>query len=94
MFTDNDHRHAKLITRLNYDGISQADFFRQMITSYISGDDRVQAVVDELKSQSKAKRKKSKSLREAGSDKLTKLGLDESSIEDIFDLIAQEHPDL
>ncbi len=94
VFTDNDHRHAKLITRLRYDEISQSDFFRLMITGYISGDERIQGVVDEFKNQSATKRRKSKRLKKIGQQNLKQLNLDEESIESIFDLIAQEHPDL
>jgi hypothetical protein len=94
VFTDNDHRHAKLVTRLHYDEISQPNFFRLMVTAYISGDERIQNIVNDFKKQSKVKRTKSANLKRAGTKNLQQLALDEESIEDIFDLIAQEHPNL
>ena len=60
VFNDNDHRHAKLIIRLKHDGLTQANFFRHLITGYLNGDERVCDFIDEVKPQSQAKKKKSK----------------------------------
>ena len=41
VFTDTDVRHAQLKIRLQHDGITQADFFRAMITGYLENDGRI-----------------------------------------------------
>jgi hypothetical protein len=43
---------------------------------------------------SKQKRAKSKKLEEEGENLMKKLGLREEEIENIFDLLEEEHPDL
>ena len=94
VFVDSDHRHAQLVNRLRYDNLSQAEFFRIIVGGYIAGDDRIQNFVDEFKNQSVKKRKSSKKLKTSGIDIANDLGLNDETIEDIFDLIAEEHPDL
>jgi len=94
VFTDNDHRHAKLLIRLKHDGLSQAAFFRHLITGYIENDDRIHDFINEVKPQSKSRVAKSEKLRQTGKEKLTDLGLSEQQVVDIFDLIAEEHPEL
>ena len=94
VFTENDHRHAQLIVRLKYDGLRQSDFFRSLITAYIENDQRIVEYIDEIKPQSKDKKKLSKRLRDTGTTTIQSLGFSEDQIEDIFDLIAEEHPEL
>ena len=94
VFTENDHRHAQLIIRLKHDGFTQAAFFREIITGYIEGDERIINYVDEVKSQSKLRKKKSRRLRKAGQIAQADLGLSDQQLVDIFDIIAEEHPDL
>jgi len=95
VFTDSDHRHAKLVSRLRYDGMTQADFFRSLIGGYIDGDERIQDFIDEKKQQSIKKKNKSKKLKMEGAKKMQELAIgDEEMIDNIFDLIAKEHPDL
>jgi len=94
VFTDTDHRHAQLLVRLKHDGLTQATFFRSIITGYIEGDERVQAYVDESGPFSKKRKQKSKSLRSKGATLYGELGLGEGEVENIFDLIEEEHPDL
>ncbi len=95
VFTDSDHRHAKLVNRLRYDGLTQSDFFRSLIGGYLDGDQRIQDFIDEKKQQSIKKKNKSKKLRMEGMKKMQELAIgDEEMIDNIFDLIAKEHPDL
>ena len=94
VFTENDHRHAQLIIRLKHADLRQSDFFRSLITGYIEGDKRITEYIDEIKSQSKKKKKLSRRLREKGEENVKSLGFSEEQIEDIFDLIAEEHPEL
>jgi hypothetical protein len=94
VFTDSDHRHAQLLVRLNHDGLTQAKFFRHLITAYIEGDHRIVEYIDEVKTQSKTRKAKSKKLRHQGKQLVREAGLSEQQLHDLFDMIAQEHPDL
>jgi|TARA_R110000824_G_scaffold14428_1_gene61401 hypothetical protein len=95
VFTENDHRHAQLVTRLRYDSLTQSDFFRSIVTGYIQGDERIAEFVDDVKQQSEKRKTKSKKLRTKGKNNIYALGLDDKQlIDDIFDTIAEEHPDL
>ena len=94
VFTENDHRHAKLILRLQHDGLTQAAFFRHIITAYIESDERIVNYIDEVKDQSKSRKAKTKRLRAKGKQSVHDLGLSDQQRYDLFDLIAQEHPDL
>ena len=94
VFTESDHRHAQLIVKLKNDGMTQAKFFRQMITGYLEDDDRIRGYVLDNSSLSKTKVRKTLKLVKQGKESMTSLGLDEEQVEDIFDMIAEEHPDL
>ena len=94
IFTDNDHRQAQLLIRLKQDGLTQSAFFRHMITGYITGDHRIQGYIDEVKDQSKSKKAKSAQLRNKGKAILKDFALSEGEIENIFDLLEEEHPEL
>ena len=41
VFTDTEVRHAQLRIRLQHDKLSQADFFRALITGYLENDGRI-----------------------------------------------------
>jgi hypothetical protein len=94
VFTENDHRHAQLIVRLKHDELKQSEFFRAMITGYLKQDERIMSFVEDLRTQSIKKQTKSKKLRQQGRQLLNDSGFSDDQIEDIFDLIAEEHPDL
>ena len=94
VFTDTDHRHAQLVLRLKHDNLKQSDFFRQLITGYLEDDERIRGFVDDVKSQSIKHKKKSKRLRKEGHDLAVDLGFSDGDIQDLFDIIEEEHPDL
>ena len=93
-FVENTHQHAKLILKLRHDGVTQSKFFRAMIAGYIDNDDRIQSYIDEIKPQNKKKKARSKKLRNEGKQKMEDFGLNDGEIENIFDLIEEEHPEL
>ena len=92
--TYNEHRHAKLVLQLKHDGFKQGEFFRTIITGYINDDPVLQQYIDEVKDQSPRIKKKSKRLRNRGEKTMNDIGFNEDDLENIFDLIEQEHPDL
>jgi|TARA_Y100000310_G_C20673691_1_gene811663 hypothetical protein len=94
VFTENDHRQAKLIIKLRRDGLSQSAFFRHMVTAFLEDDERIVSYIDDVKEQSKARKAKTKKLRDEGKQATKDLGFSEQQLVDIFDLIAEEHPDL
>lgn len=94
VFTESDHRHAKLILKLKGDGLTQAKFFRSVITGYLDGDKRIRDFVFEHSSFSQNKKKKIEKLKAKGDETLNELGLNEDQIDDLFDVISMEFPDL
>tara|TARA_R110000796_G_scaffold28176_1_gene77262 strand:- start:2347 stop:2691 length:345 start_codon:yes stop_codon:yes gene_type:complete len=97
-FKEMDKRHADLRIRLHYDGFYQGEFFRDIVTGYLTGDDNIIAYVEKIKEEkrkySKGKLKKGKSLREKGKEIEKQFALKEDELESIFDIIEQEFPDL
>lgn len=94
IFTDTDHRHAQLSVKLKNDGMTQAKFFRSLISGYLSDDERIRSYVVENGDLSKEKKHRNTKTRSAGKALMHNLGLSEEQVEDIFDLISEEHPDL
>ena len=93
-FWDNDHRQAQLIIRCRHDGLTQAAFFRHIITGYIRGDERVQGYIDEVKEMGESRKKKSRTLKKKGDKMVKDLSLTDGEVDNIFDLLAEEFPDL
>ena len=94
VFSDNMHRHAKLIIKLKTDGLSQSKFFRHLVTGYLEGDERITSYIEDYKPQSQEKKKKSEKLRKSGTQKLRDFALSEGEVENIFDILEQEFPEL
>ena len=94
VFTESDHRHAKLILRLKGDGLTQAKFFRSVITGYLDGDERIRDFVFEHSNFSQSKKRKIEKLKVKGDETVNALGLNEDQIDDLFDVISMEFPDL
>ena len=94
IFTDNDHRQAQLLIKLKQDGLTQSAFFRHIVTAYITGDERVQDYIDEVKPQAKTRRTKTKKLRNEGKEILKDFALSDGEVENIFDLLEEEYPEL
>lgn len=94
VFTENDHRHAQLVLKLKYMRLSQAAFFRHMISGLIDDDPRVIEYTNEISARSKNKKSKSERARKIGAQKMRDFGLSESEVEDIFDLIEEGGPEL
>jgi hypothetical protein len=98
VFYSTDKIHADMKIRLKYDGLTQSSFFRGIMEGYINKDPAINDFIDRLKEKESAqgvtKRKRTKkTLAEA--EKTTALfGLDEQDVENIFDIIEKEHPEL
>lgn len=94
VFTETDHRHAQLISKLKIDGMTQASFFRSIITGYIDGDQRIESYVLDEGTNSTEKKLKVQHHRNSGHTMISELGLDEQQVEDLFDVIAEGFPEL
>tara|TARA_R100000008_G_scaffold61641_1_gene38976 strand:+ start:579 stop:917 length:339 start_codon:yes stop_codon:yes gene_type:complete len=94
MFYDSEDRQIKLKVRCNFDGITQSQFFRMMITGYIEGEQSVIDYMNKCKEkyhiQGIHKRTKSKQLQREKKNQEKKFSLQDGEIEDIFDTIEQE----
>jgi hypothetical protein len=97
-FTCTNKSHADLKIRLMYDGLSQGALLRILIHGYIQQDENIMTFVDNFKErygiQKRNYIKKSKNLLAEGRQTASDFALDPEELESIFDLIAQEHPDL
>jgi hypothetical protein len=99
IFYDSDKRYADLKIRLAKDGISQPQFFRGIVTGYLMKDKDVMAFVYKLMSAKKTEStrksiKRDKKLVSNGEKTLEKFALGEHEIENIFDILEKQNPDL
>ncbi len=100
VFYDTDKRFAELKIRLQHDGISQAQFFRGIVTGYLMQDGDVLSYVDKLKTSKNIGNRTKKSIKEerelinTGKERLDKLALGDDEIENIFDILEKQNPDL
>jgi hypothetical protein len=93
LVTDKDALIGKLKIQLAYDNLTQSAFFKLIIDSYLNRDERVISLLEEANpvKYNKAKRKKD---RLETKKTITDFALEENDLEDIFDIIAKENPDL
>ena len=95
---DTDKRNADLMIRLKHDGLTKTKFFRELLTGYLEKDHAIIDFIERLKDsgshQSKKQSKIVKDLDEKGKENRKKFGLEDDEIENIFDLLEKEHPDL
>ncbi len=98
MFYDTDKRHADLKVRLQHDGLTQSAFFRMLISGYLDKDVNLLSFIDKYKQennvQSGKQRKQLNKMIDNGRETEQQHGLKQSEVENIFDLIEQEHPEL
>jgi len=91
--------HENLKIRLYYDEIkTQSEFFRYCVESYLDQDTLFMTFLDKYKVkkkiQSKARANKSKGLRESGRQLMEELALSPEDIQNIFDILEEEIPEL
>ena len=100
VFYDSDKRYADLKIRLGHDGLSQAKFFRGILTGYLSQDPDILNFVDKLKAAarignvSKKRIKEDRQLIKDGEETAEKFSLGNQEIENIFDILEKENPNL
>jgi len=99
VFYDTDKRHADLKIRLHYDGLTQAGFFRAMVSGYLNKDPSIIDFIQRFKEtnnvQIAKKRGATDELLQSGDEVKNKFSLlKEDEVENIFDIIEKEFPDL
>ena len=98
IFDDTDVRHARLKIRLEYDGLSQAEFFRSLITGYLENDKSVMDYITRYKKDNKKLSKRNLKYQtkdtQVADDLLGQFGIGDEELENIFDVIATNNPDL
>jgi len=98
VFDDTDVRHAQLKIRLEYDGLSQAEFFRSFVTGYLAKDESVMKYIKKYKEDNKKLSKRNLRYQnkdsEIAEDLLGKFGIKDDELENIFDVIAKSNPEL
>jgi len=92
--TDNPHRHAKLVMKLKYLQITQSKFFRHIVTGVLNDDPRIMNYVEEIVNRSKKRKNKADKLKQKGEEQYNELGFSDDEMENIFDMIESEFPDL
>ena len=94
MFYDSSDRQTKLRIRCDFDGISQSQFFRMMITGYIENDEMIHSFLEKCKEkykiQGQQKRNKVQHIQKKIKDLNKKFVLESEEIENIFDIIETE----
>lgn len=98
MFSVAENDKAKFKVRLQYDSLTQVQFFREVIASYIDQDPHFMNFIDHMKirikAQSKQQVNKSVKQRTEAKKVSSKFALDDNELENIFDILSKEHPDL
>ena len=100
LFLETEKRHADLKIKLKHYGITQSDFIRGCISGLINDDDEFLPFFFKLLEEksyikSAKNRKKNKDLIAKGLNTLSEdFSLRDSEIENIFDIIDKDHPDL
>ena len=94
MFYDTSERQTKLRIRCNFDGFTQSQFFRMMITGYIENDELVCDYIKECKEkyniQGQQKRDKIDRINKKTGEVNRKFTLENKEVENIFDIIEME----
>lgn len=97
-FMDTDKRNADLRIRLKNDGLTKTKFFRAILSGYLGRDHLITSFIDKVKDtqsiQSSSKASVVKGLEEKGKENKRKFGLEDAEIENIFDILEKEHPEL
>jgi len=95
----NSKLHEDLKIRMYYDGLkTQSEFFRMCVESYLAQNKLFMEFLDDYKINKEVQSKKkvglSRKLRESGEKLMRDLALTEEDVENIFDILEEELPEL
>jgi hypothetical protein len=97
-FYAKDELHAKFKIRMQFHSLTQSEFLRACVEAVVSEDPMMEMFIDHYKEengkQSKAQRQKIKKEKQKSEELLKDFGLGDGDLEDIFDMIAKDHPEI
>lgn len=98
MFTLSERDKADFKIQLQYDSLTQVKFFRSIIDGYIKKDPELMVYINKFKKensiQNNEQRKKVMTNIKQAKDVETKFALGDEEVDNIFDILEREHPDL
>ncbi len=93
-FASSGKKHAEFKIKLQYDGLAQGDFFREVVAAYLSEEPHFMNFLHELKNkrevQSKRQREVVRKERATAKQNQKDFALTEDEVESIFDLLERE----
>ena len=97
-FYAKDNLHADFKIRMQFHTLTQSEFLRACVQAVVDKDPIIEMFIDDYKEknnkQSKNQRSKIKKDQEKSDQILSDLGIGDVDIDDIFDIIAKEHPEI
>jgi hypothetical protein len=97
-FYAKDELHAKFKIRMQHHTLTQSEFLRACVEAIVQKDPMMEMFIDDYKEknnkQSKAQRAKIKKENEKSDELLNDFGIGDGDIDNIFDIIAKEHPEI
>jgi len=98
MFTVTERTKADFKLQLQYDSLTQVKFFRSLMEGYISKDPDLMTYIQKFKKQNSIQnniqRNKIMTNIKKSNNIKNKFALGDDEIENIFDILEKEHPDL
>jgi len=98
MFTVTERTKADFKLQLQYDSLTQVKFFRSIMEGYINKDSDLMIYINRFKKQNSVQnntqRNRIMSNIKKAADTKNKFALGDDEIENIFDILEKEHPDL
>lgn len=90
---------AEFKLRMEFHDLSQSEFLRACVEAVIAKEDLIEDFIEDYKekkgaAKQKKMRKKIRKERQVAEEFVSKLSLDDGEIDNIFDIIAQDHPEL
>jgi ferritin len=98
IFTVSERQKEDFKIRLQYDGLTQASFFRAVMSGYLDKDQDLMNFLNTFKNDqgihNKQQRKKVLKGIEDAKETKNLFALDDDEVENIFDILESEHPEL
>ena len=98
MFTVTERTKADFKLQLQYDSLTQVKFFRSIMEGYISKDPDLMIYIQRFKKQNSIQNNEQRNRImidiKKSADTKNKFALGDDEVENIFDILEKEHPDL
>ena len=96
VFNIDEDIHARFKIALFYDRMGQSTFIKHIIAGYLTNNKHLRNFIDEILAEklSKAKKRNRARDRKEENQTINDFALNEQEIQNIFDLIESENPDL